>query len=151
MNNGDGLLLRFTGSALGYPTAMHRHITLSESDLAARQAREEVRSAVTDWQLSSCLDDALLIASELVTNAATHGVGEVSLHLRVSGSLLRIEVQDEQVDVLPETRAPGETEPGGRGLHLVEALSSNWGWEVYAQTKTIWAEIPCGASQLANN
>ncbi len=130
---------------------MHRHITLSESDLAARQAREEVRSAVTDWQLSSCLDDALLIASELVTNAATHGVGEVSLHLRVSGSLLRIEVQDEQVDVLPETRAPGETEPGGRGLHLVEALSSNWGWEVYAQTKTIWAEIPCGASQLANN
>ena len=130
---------------------MDRHITLSESDLAARQAREAVRSAVTEWQLTSCLDDALLIASELVTNAATHGFGEVSLHLRVSGSLLRIEVHDEQVDALPETRAPDDTEPGGRGLHLVEALSSNWGLEVGARTKTIWAEIPCGTSQLANN
>ncbi|MCH9718632.1 MAG: ATP-binding protein [Actinomycetia bacterium] len=130
---------------------MDRHLTLSESDLAARQARDAVRNALTDWQLSSCLDDALLIASELVTNAATHGIGEVSLHLRVSGSLLRIEVHDEQVEALPETRAPGDTEPGGRGLHLVAALSSNWGWEVGAHTKTIWAEIPCGADQLASN
>ena len=130
---------------------MDRHLTLSESDLAARQARDAVRNALTDWQLSSCLDDALLIASELVTNAATHGIGEVSLHLRVSGSLLRIEVHDEQVEALPETRAPGDTEPGGRGLHLVAALSSNWGGEVGAHTKTIWAEIPCGADQLASN
>jgi len=130
---------------------MDRHINLSESDLAAGQAREAVREAVTDWLLSSCLDDALLIVSELVTNATSHSSGEVSLHLRASGTLLRIEVHDEQVDTLPETRDPSDTEPGGRGLHLVTALSSNWGWEVGAHTKTIWAEIPCGADQLASN
>jgi anti-sigma regulatory factor (Ser/Thr protein kinase) len=135
----------------GYADAMDRHITLSESDLAARQARDAVRNAVTEWQLSSCLDDALLIVSELVTNATSHSGGEVSLHLRTSGTLLRIEVHDEQVDALPETRDPSDTEPGGRGLHLVAALSSNWGWEVGAHTKTIWAEIPCGADQLASN
>lgn len=135
----------------GYADAMDRHITLSESDLAARQARDAVRNAVTEWQMSSCLDDALLIVSELVTNATSHSSGEVSLHLRTSGTLLRIEVHDEQVDTLPETRDPSDTEPGGRGLHLVSALSSNWGWEVGAHTKTIWAEIPCGADQLASN
>jgi anti-sigma regulatory factor (Ser/Thr protein kinase) len=135
----------------GYAGAMDRHITLSESDRAARQARDAVRNAVTEWQLSSCLDDALLIVSELVTNATSHSGGEVSLHLRTSGTLLRIEVHDEQVDTLPETRDPSDTEPGGRGLHLVAALSSNWGWEVGAHTKTIWAEIPCGADQLASN
>ena len=135
----------------GYADVMDRHITLSESDLAARQARDAVRNAVTEWQMSSCLDDALLIVSELVTNATSHSSGEVSLHLRTSGTLLRIEVHDEQVDTLPETRDPSDTEPGGRGLHLVTALSSNWGWEVGAHTKTIWAEIPCGADQLASN
>lgn len=130
---------------------MERHITLSESDLAARHAREAVKAAVMEWQLASCLDDALLIASELVTNAAIHGHGEISLHLRVSGNVLRIEVHDEQVAALPQSRAPGDNEPGGRGLHLVEALSSHWGWDVGARTKTIWAEIRCESSQLAGN
>ena len=130
---------------------MYRQKTLSENDLAAREARNVVRDAVTEWNMDSCLDDALLVVSELVTNAASHGHGEISLHLHASNDLLRIEVQDERVDAIPESRSPQDNEPGGRGLFLVEALSTDWGWDVSQKTKMIWAEIPCSTSQLANN
>jgi len=67
---------------------------------------------------------SLLLTSEVVSDALSHGPGEVRVSLDCDDRRLRIEVQDES------PRAPGRspTAPGaGRGLILLESLASDWG------------------------
>ncbi len=122
---------------------MDKHVELAAIDDAPGEARAQLRSTLTEWNLLPCLDDALLVTSELVTNAARHGKGEVKLHIRATDGLVRIEVEDSSTQQVPERRNPSDTSPGGRGLILVDALSERWGWENGTKTKTVWAELDC--------
>ncbi len=56
---------------------MDRHVELAAIDDAPGEARAQLRSTLTEGDLLPCLDDALLVTSELVTNAARHGEGKV--------------------------------------------------------------------------
>lgn len=106
-------------------------------------AREFVRAAAVDWGFGAArLDDVLLCASELATNALVHKVPpgrgyQVRLLLREEGRALRIEVHDSGGG------EPGVREPdgeSGRGLLLVAALADRWGWASASRARL------CGAS-----
>jgi anti-sigma regulatory factor (Ser/Thr protein kinase) len=83
------------------------------------------------------LDQALLIASELVTNALQHGQGAIGLSLQRSGQRVRLEVVDEGTGAVPAIRDNDEN--GGWGLRLVDQLALAWG--CFEGTTHVWADI----------
>ncbi len=82
-----------------------------------------------EWGVTDRLDDVRLCVSELATNALPHGVPpgrEFSLRITIDGSLIRVEVRDSGGGCL-ETGRGGADDCGGRGLHIVQALSDDFG------------------------
>ncbi|MFG1669738.1 ATP-binding protein [Streptomyces sp. Y7] len=121
-------------------------------------ARRRVRDHLADWGHEArdpALQDAMLLVSELATNAVRHGPPqgfagrehpqperefEVAVTALADGSCL-IEVSDES-RLEPRLRSVGEWEEAGRGLHLVENLAAAWGvWSRGRHGKTVWALI----------
>ena len=89
-------------------------------------------------------DSAVLLVSELVTNAILHGEPPVELRVGVPPGLLRVEVHDGDREApvpMPQELGPSRERMGGRGLRLVEALSSRWGLCEDDDGKTLWFEI----------
>ncbi len=72
------------------------------------------------------LDDAVLMVSELVTNAVQHGEPAVTLDMSLSGDGLTVSVSD-QGSGAPIRAFPSAERPRGRGLGLVDALAAKWG------------------------
>jgi len=101
-------------------------IRLAREPAAAAAARGHVRAVLRDWQVPVDPDIAVLLASDLVTNAIMTGVGETAtLAVRCSSGRLRIDVYDGS-RALP-TGSEAATRETGPGLALVAALSSAWG------------------------
>jgi anti-sigma regulatory factor (Ser/Thr protein kinase) len=103
--------------------------------VARRLLEGHAREDLDDRQAEA----ALLIVSELATNALTHGAGAIVLTVSRHGDSLRIEVFDEGrpegFGVVPE----GERRVGGRGLFIVDQLARGWG--ATAGTGHVWAEL----------
>ena len=110
------------------PTELYqRGVRLTRKPAAAAEARSQVRVANRDWKIPVDPDIALLLASDLVTNAIMHGAGEtLTLAIRCSRGHLRIDVYDKS-----RYRPVGANDlvdaGTGRGLVLVAALSADWG------------------------
>ncbi|MFD9570714.1 ATP-binding protein [Streptomyces sp. NPDC059982] len=110
-------------------------------------ARAELRKTLAAWELSELEGDALLVVSELLTNAVRHAVvpggREVETRFVRCDDGLRIEVHDACAD-RPEP-AVGVPEPGadgGRGLFLVAALADRWAvGDRGGPGKRVWAEL----------
>ncbi|WBB58062.1 ATP-binding protein [Streptomyces sp. WMMC500] len=104
-------------------------------------ARSQMRKALAGWGLVRIEGPAVLVVSELVTNAVVHaGVQgrEVSTRfVRLDGGV-RIEVHDASDD-RPVRRVPDGK--GGFGLHLVEQFAARWGVAERAIGKTVWAVV----------
>jgi anti-sigma regulatory factor (Ser/Thr protein kinase) len=90
------------------------------------------------------IDVVLLLVTELVTNAVIHAQTPVRVCVDISGSRVRIDVQDEATTMPGRRLVPLES-VGGRGLLLVERLADRWGYEPHPRGKTVWFEID-GAS-----
>jgi len=101
--------------------------------------RQLVRDLLTG-HAGVVVDDAVLMADELVTNAHRHGRAPRVCRLTVvdHGRRLRIEVDDASPRE-PRPRIPDHT--GGRGLILVDRLASRWGFDHHGDHKTVWAEL----------
>ena len=86
-------------------------------------------------------DDAVLMASELVTNAIVHGRSETRVCvLSFAGQDLRVEVSDDN-SRHPQAVSQDDAALDGRGLHIVEALSTEWGVRDEDIGKTVWFEV----------
>jgi anti-sigma regulatory factor (Ser/Thr protein kinase) len=105
-----------------------RRIELANGPAAAAEARSQVRSAICAWDVPVDESVAVLLTSEVVTNAIRHEAGESVLLVITGGhNELRVEVHDTSpaVPVLVDGLPDAET---GRGLLLVASMSADWGF-----------------------
>jgi anti-sigma regulatory factor (Ser/Thr protein kinase) len=108
-------------------------VRLATGPAAAGEARRRVRDAVRSWRVPVDLEVALLLTSELVTNAVQHETGHkaqaVVLAIACSRGRLRVDVHDtsRSLPAMAEADADAYAETG-RGLLLVETLSDEWGF-----------------------
>ncbi|MFE9293727.1 ATP-binding protein [Streptomyces niveus] len=137
------------------PRAWDR-LTLAAVPSAASCARSFARYTLRWWDVTHVMDDALLVVSELVTNAvkmngpktpeqkwsdvkAEHFLG---VQIRIVDMNLYVEVWDGGNEV-PATKTPAADDEGGRGLLLVQSLARRWGtFRPSAGGKIVWAELP---------
>lgn len=116
--------------------AVEHHLTQELDSITT--ARDLTRRALAESGYTGLHDDALLVVSELVTNALVHGAGAPVLHLVVGLSRVRIEVRDSSPR-LPEPREPGPR--SGWGLNVIERLSIRWGSIPQGDGKVVWCEL----------
>lgn len=119
-------------------------LTAVAGDLAV--VRRFARLTLTAWACGIAVDDALLIVTELATNALRHGAGQPILRLSVGAGHVRIEVFDD--DPAPPVRRPSGAD-GGWGLALVERLSLAWGTASHGLGKVVWCALPAPSAELA--
>lgn len=109
-------------------------------------ARSFVRDTLQGWGYADIVDDAVVLTSELVTNAVVHaGTSADVLCLRTDQGV-RVEVADRY----PEREIPLQGHPvnmgspdreGGRGLQLCAALAGRWGVEYTPTHKQVWFQL----------
>lgn len=117
-------------------------LVLPAAEHAVALARRSTREALNAWQLARLEDTAVLLVSELVTNAVLHarGTHAVALELEVMGTWLRMEVQDAD-PCWPQPHTPQAFDESGFGFILVDSLAGKWGVRETAYGKAVWAEL----------
>ncbi|KFG09823.1 MULTISPECIES: ATP-binding SpoIIE family protein phosphatase [Streptomyces] len=142
------------------------HLSLPGGPLAPGAARRFVSAALAEWAgpglpgaaalPARAVEDALVVVSELVTNAVVHAGTDVELFCRLgrdapaAAGWLLLEVSDHHPS--REVRSEGAERPYllerpygaaeyGRGLRLVAALSEAWGITYRTGAKTVWARL----------
>src|SRR3712207_692888 len=103
-----------------------RELRLAGTPQSVARARQHVTDLCRGWGMREVCDVAVLLTSEAVTNAVRHAGGDVLLSVRRHGDALHVEVADGS-PTPPRMRRPGHSDEGGRGLRLVNALSTAWG------------------------
>jgi anti-sigma regulatory factor (Ser/Thr protein kinase) len=115
--------------------------------------RDHAKLILTEWGLAHLTDDAVLIVSELMTNALDASVvlphrPPITLRLLANETSLVIEAWDYSPYDLEPAEADDDAEHG-RGLMVVQALSERWGVEhVSRSRKVVWAQL--AISRLSN-
>ncbi|HLQ55357.1 MAG TPA: ATP-binding protein, partial [Streptosporangiaceae bacterium] len=119
---------------------------------AASAARRFVRDTLRTWQVAGrptgrdeLVDDAVLLTSELVTNAVVHAGTPVQVTCRLAAGAVEVVVLDRHpVQLIPDRQYGEITEAertSGRGLMLPAELASSWG-VTYARTaKAVWFRL----------
>ncbi|MFC5765068.1 ATP-binding protein [Actinacidiphila bryophytorum] len=122
-------------------------------DFASRpESVSEVRAFTRDALagLDLAVDDVVLCVTELATNAVRHGTqheGTFHLNILVDRAKLRAECHDSG-SKRPTLLAPSDADEGGRGLLLVQVLTSRWGVVSRPSGKCVWFEIDGDTSVL---
>lgn len=124
----------------GYTAGMELRSPVETSPRAVGQARRMIARQLQAWGIDSRIDDLEIVASELVTNAVRYGAGPIEIHLVIGDGAIRLEVSD-HAESLPLQREAADDEFGGRGMPLIEAISTHWGIEEFTGGKTVWAEL----------
>ncbi len=103
-------------------------IRLAAGPAAAADARRRVLAAIQSWQVPVDPDTAILLTSELVTNAVRHEAAQaIMLVVTCARGQLRVDVHDTSPSWPAVADVPADAETG-RGLLLVETLSDEWGF-----------------------
>ncbi|QXE37095.1 ATP-binding protein [Streptomyces sp. GMY02] len=113
------------------------------SNESVSEARAFTRHALAGLLQADTIEDIVVCVSELATNAIQHGTprdGSFQLAIQVERFNVRVECHD-PVRKRPKLRAPSAVDEGGRGLFLVEALTSRWGVGSRPFGKFVWFEF----------
>jgi anti-anti-sigma factor len=125
-------------------------LELAVSDRAPRQARAEVREATAGRISQSESEVAVLMTSELVTNAVVHPVHQdgatIGLRIGADDGRVRVEVTDSGRGFEPAERTPDPNAVGGRGLVVVDRGSTRWGTS-QDNRFSVWFELASGQSR----
>jgi len=123
------------------PLSYRRWTVASSAQLGS--LRTQLRCLASLWALpEDCVDALVMIVNELVCNAIDHARTMCEVTVRHSRTLVRVLVTDDSP--LPPRIPPHDvTAPRGRGLQMVKALASRWGWTARHHGKTVWAVVNC--------
>ncbi|QKV97717.1 ATP-binding protein [Streptomyces sp. NA02950] len=129
-------------------------MTVPHGPAGVRAARQWLRGDLGRTGVSeSVIDDAVLILSELLSNAWRHGRPWRSDHgddtVRAAWSVdedkrLTVEVTDGGGPTRPLPAKPSVTARGGRGLNIIRSLADDWGVRNGVGEVTVWALLPAG-------
>jgi anti-sigma regulatory factor (Ser/Thr protein kinase) len=116
---------------------------------AGRKAPGAARIVLADWLEPRVprrvLEDAQLVASELVTNSVLHaevesGMNLIHVGVELAARVLRLHVEDPGITGALAPRAPDLASGGGYGLNIVAALATRWGIARNGGTR-VWADL----------
>lgn len=110
---------------------------------AVTAARRFVGATLEHWGLDDLVPDALLLVSEMATNAVLHAGSPFRVFVHRSPGVLHLSVRDAQRGWF-EQGTPSAVEVNGRGVSIVEALADRWGCDAVSDGKVVWAELPTG-------
>ncbi|HEY2791891.1 MAG TPA: SpoIIE family protein phosphatase [Micromonosporaceae bacterium] len=104
--------------------------------------------ALHEIDLTDLADDAMLLVTELVTNAVLHAGSDISLTVEAEETRLTVVVRDGNRGDLPEPgRIGSPMATSGRGLMLVDRIAHRWGTTHEADGKLVWFELrPTGST-----
>jgi anti-sigma regulatory factor (Ser/Thr protein kinase) len=120
------------------PTAS---IVLPPDPASARACRRFLVAALEEWGVDAAADEAVLLLSELVTNAVLHAGTEIEVEVHLDGKLLHVEVRDGS-PLLPTSRRYSALSGTGRGLALVAGTARQWDAEpLPTGGKRVWFEL----------
>jgi anti-sigma regulatory factor (Ser/Thr protein kinase) len=103
-------------------------ITLTAGQATVAAARSEVRAAIRAWDVPVAPSVAVLLTSELVTNALRHGAGE-TIELVVSCAYRQLQVDVYDTSPATELQVGGPAAEPGRRPMLLDSLASSWGYD----------------------
>ncbi len=119
----------------------HERISVDRLDpRAARAARDFIARNVGEPELVDLRETAVLLVSEVVTNALRHTDGRIELALWRFPDRVRVEVSDE-TSRSPVAAGGGPLDESGRGVPLMDALSDRWGTSPHGDGKVVWFEL----------
>jgi serine/threonine-protein kinase RsbW len=122
---------RYGHACHGQAGAARRHVrlTLPACGQPVRLARQVTREVLAAWRLARVEETAVLLVSELVTNAVRDAASTdaITLELEVIRTWLRIEAYRCRPG-LAMPRTTGEFDQPGYGFALVDCLAGKWGW-----------------------
>ena len=144
---------RYGQACHGRTGAARRHLqlTLPACGLPVRLARQVTREVLAAWGLAHVEETAVLLVSELVTNAVRDAASTsaITLELQVVHTWLRIEAY--RCPPGPaRPRTTGESDQPGSGFALVDCLAGKWAWIAWPARgevretltgETAWAEL----------
>ncbi len=84
---------------------------------------------------------AVLLVSEVVTNAILHGMPPAEISVQVHDGHIQIEVSDAGAAQVAPVAEVQWDDGGGRGLMLVEALATSWGTSQRAARNQVWFQL----------
>jgi two-component sensor histidine kinase len=111
-------------------------------------AREFTAATLRSWELGGLVEEAIIVASELVTNAIRHGMCWAGAEDETAGVELAWQRHSDRIicvvtdcsSMPPVLEQADMNAESGRGLQVVSALAAAWGWVVLgAREKAVWA------------
>ena len=141
MTTPSGTLADSGSDMRGPPGELLRLLMRCDSS-APRLARDALRAVAA---IDLVRSDAILVVSELVSNAVMHAGcepgEEIELVVEMRSTAVRLAITDRGCsDEAPTVRGPEYPGPGGLGLRIVETLAHCWGVERRSGT-LVWAEL----------
>ena len=126
------------------PPHVRRHTDLPEHPRAGAIARTFVRQACTAWSVPPDVTEmALLVSTELASNAVEHAHTPSHLTLTYTESVLRVALRDYCTYPTPiRPQLVDIATHRGHGLHLIAAIAKTWCVDHHQDGKTIWADLP---------
>jgi serine phosphatase RsbU (regulator of sigma subunit)/anti-sigma regulatory factor (Ser/Thr protein kinase) len=140
------LLARYEGNPQATTPRMG-HMSVVRHDLrSVGRVRRFVRTFLQEGGLDGMAGDLEVMVSELATNALVHADSAVEVSVREYRDRIHLEVRD--TDIRPPVPAPvmgdevtNATAEHGRGLNIVDALSTSWGTSPNGRGKSVWVDL----------
>jgi anti-sigma regulatory factor (Ser/Thr protein kinase) len=104
-------------------------------------ARRFVTEALVGAGVTTVLDEARLLVSELATNAVVHARTDFSVTVHVAANRVYVEVRDGDPIDLAAVDPPLPPELGRHGLQIVDRLAGSWGSRIEDHGKVAWFSI----------
>jgi hypothetical protein len=103
--------------------------------------RRFIGDTLRSWGEDPLVPDAVVVGSEMATNAISHADSPFHASIVRSAGVVRIAVEDAGPGAAALSPA-ADDDVSGRGILIVEALTQRWGHGTLPGGKVVWAEFP---------